>query len=420
MIKFIPLFALLLVALDLYVYRGIKIAIQGFSPTWKKTIKWLYWSISLTFILGLLIYYMGLPVKFANSLRIIIASGLTIQYVAKIFIFLFLLLDDIIHLLKLAKPKLYAYLRLPNSHKKLSGTPIARSKFLAQTGIVLATVPLASMSWGVINGAYDYRIRRKVIHLPNLPSAFHGLRIGQISDIHSGSFWNKTAVKGGIEMLIAEKCDLVFFTGDLVNYRANEVNDYIDIFSKVKAPLGTYSILGNHDYGDYVSWSSMAEKKKNLQEVKQAHQQLGWNLLTNSNHLLTQSNEQLAIIGVENWSRITRFPRYGDLKKAVVGTEEAPVKLLLSHDPTHWRSEILTDFSEIDMMFAGHTHGMQFGVETKTIKWSPAQYMYKEWADLYQEGSQYLYVNRGYGFIGFPGRIGIAPEITIFELRISV
>ena len=420
MIKFIPLFALLLVALDLYVYRGIKIAIQGFSPTWKTTIKWLYWSISLTFILGLLIYYMDLPVKFANSLRIIIASGFTIQYVAKIVIFLFLLLDDIIHLLKSVKPKLYAYLHLPNSHKKLSGSPIARSKFLAQTGIVLATVPLASMSWGAINGAYDYRIRKKVIHLPNLPSAFHGLRIGQISDIHSGSFWNKTAVKGGIEMLIAEKCDLVFFTGDLVNYRANEVNDYIDIFSKVKAPLGTYSILGNHDYGDYVHWSSMAEKKKNLQEVKHAHQQLGWTLLTNSNHLLTQSNDQLAIIGVENWSRIARFPRYGDLKKAVVGTEEAPVKLLLSHDPTHWRSEILTDFPKIDMMFAGHTHGMQFGVETKTIKWSPAQYMYKEWADLYQEGSQYLYVNRGYGFIGFPGRIGIAPEITIFELRRSV
>ncbi len=420
MVKFIPLFALLLVAVDFYVYRGIRIAIQRFSPTWKKSIKWLYWSISLTFILGILIYYLGLPVKFANSLRIIIATGLTIQYVAKIFIILFLLLDDIIHLLKLAKTKLYAHLHLPNSPRKLSGTPIARSKFLAQTGIVLATVPLAALSWGAINGAYDYRIRRKVIHLPNLPSGFHGLRIGQISDIHTGSFWNKTAVKGGIEMLSAEKCDLMFFTGDLINYRANEVNDYIDIFSKVKAPLGTYSILGNHDYGDYVRWPSMSEKKKNLQEVKQAHQQLGWNLLTNSNHLLTQNNEQLAIIGVENWSKITRFPRYGDLKKAVAGTEEVPVKLLLSHDPTHWRGQILDDFPEIDMMFAGHTHGMQFGVETETIKWSPAQYMYKEWADLYQEGSQYLYVNRGYGFIGFPGRIGIAPEITIFELRKSI
>jgi predicted MPP superfamily phosphohydrolase len=248
-----------------------------------------------------------------------------------------------------------------------------------------------------------------------LPKEFHGIKLAQISDIHAGSFFNKRAVAGGIEMLMGEKPDLIFFTGDLVNTQTDEVNKYFDIFNKVKAPLGTYSILGNHDYGDYRSWASADAKRKNLLDMIEAHKLLGWDLLLNENRTLELGGEKISIIGVENWGA-GRFTKYGDIVKATQNINESSVKLLLSHDPSHWDAQIRPDYSDIDVMFAGHTHGFQFGVELGNFKWSPAQYAYKQWADLYQKGNQKLYVNRGFGFIGYPGRIGIAPEITVFEL----
>jgi predicted MPP superfamily phosphohydrolase len=259
-------------------------------------------------------------------------------------------------------------------------------------------------------------VRRIKLTLPNLPKKFHGIKIGQLSDIHSGSFYNSKAVKGGVEMLLSEKPDLIFFTGDLVNNTAEESTDYIPIFRHVKAPLGVYSVLGNHDYGDYMQWPSLKAKQKNFENIVDVHGQLGWQLLMNEHTYIEEGGEKLAIIGIENFGAKGRFPKYGKLDMAYAGTEEAPVKLLLSHDPSHWDYQVRPEYSDIDVMFAGHTHGMQFGVENKYLKWSPMQYVYKQWAGLYTEGSQHLYVNRGFGFIGYPGRLGILPEITILEL----
>jgi hypothetical protein len=295
---------------------------------------------------------------------------------------------------------------------------MTRSEFLSKTGLVMAGLPFVTMNYGLIsNNVYDYQIKRKTIYLPNLPKSFDGIKIGQISDVHSGSFYDKVAVQGGVDLLNAEKCDVVFFTGDLVNDKTSEMRDYTGIFEKIKAPLGVYSILGNHDYGDYVQWPSAAAKKKNLEDLYVVHKNLGWDLLLNENRKLKMGSDEISIIGVENWGSSLRFPRKGDIVKAKEGTDESPVKLLLSHDPSHWRAQILKDHNDIDMMFAGHTHGMQFGVEFGDFKWSPVQYVYPEWSGLYESDNQKLYVNVGYGFLGYPGRIGILPEITIFEFK---
>ncbi|MGQ7854413.1 metallophosphoesterase [Pedobacter sp. WC2501] len=279
-----------------------------------------------------------------------------------------------------------------------------------------ASVPLAALSKGMVSGAYDYQVKFQKLCLNNLPKAFVGLKIAQISDIHSGSFFYKNAVKGGIEMLLREKPDCVFFTGDLVNDFANAMRDYQDLFSRIKAPLGVFSILGNHDYGDYhFGPTNSLRKARNLADIKKTHGNMGWDLLLNENRILKINNEQLAIIGVENWG-VGGFTRYGQMDLAVENTDDCPIKLLLSHDPSHWRAEVIPKYPQIDAMFSGHTHGMQLGVRTDDFQWSPIQYRYNEWAGLYKQDAQQLYVNVGYGFLGYPGRIGILPEITIFEL----
>jgi uncharacterized protein len=295
-----------------------------------------------------------------------------------------------------------------------SGKGIPRSEFLSKTALLLGAVPTAVFSFGIISGAYDYRVRKKTIIMPNLPKAFDGIRLAQLSDIHSGSFYNKTAVKGGIDSLLMEKPDVIFFTGDLVNNQSSEVKNYVDIFSKVQAPLGVYSTLGNHDYGDYASWSTENEKSKNLQDLIQTHRNMGWDILLDENRYLEVEGEKIGIIGVQNWG--VKFAKYGNLETAAQNVE-APVKILLSHDPTHWDAQVRPNHSDIDLTLAGHTHGFQFGLEFGDFRWSPAQYMYKQWADLYQEQNQFLYVNRGFGFLGYPGRVGILPEITIIELK---
>ena len=282
---------------------------------------------------------------------------------------------------------------------------------------MVAAIPLASLSYGVFSSAYDYRVKRRTLYLPNLPKAFDGIKLGQLSDIHSGSFYDRKAVIGGVDMLLKEKPDMIFFTGDLVNNVASEMYEYQDIFSKVKAPLGVFSVLGNHDYGDYhYGQGTSAAKIKNLADVKKTHKNMGWDLLLNENRRLKIDGEEIAILGIENWG-VGRFAKYGRMDLAIKDIDDVPVKLLLSHDPSHWRAQVLPEYPQIDAMFSGHTHGMQFGLVTEKFQWSPAQYIYKEWAGLYKQGLQQLYVNVGYGFLGYPGRVGILPEITIFELR---
>jgi len=404
-------FVAIFLAIDIYFYQGIKTIIAPLEPGIRTTIYLVYVVFVIIRLVGLFAY-IGLRWGFRNRF---IKYGLLptwfMKYIVKLFSGFFLLVDDIF---RFARWVIYKVGYLFNGTWANTMT-MSRSIVLTKVGMLAASVPIAILGYGIISGAHDYRVRRVRIRLPHLPTSFHGLKIGQLSDIHSGSFFNKKAVAGGVEMLLRERPDVIFFTGDLVNDTADEIKDYIPIFSKMRAPLGVYSTLGNHDYGDYVPWPSLAAKQQNLKDLCKAHELLGWRLLRNEHIMLTQGADKLAVIGIENWG--LRFAKYGNLAQAYQGVADIPVKLLLSHDPSHWDAEVRPKFGDIDMMFAGHTHGFQFGIEIGSFKWSPVQYVYKQWAGLYQEGNQYLYVNRGFGYIGYPGRIGILPELTIVELE---
>nr|WP_199158654.1 metallophosphoesterase [Pedobacter sp. ASV2] len=405
-----------IIAFDVYCYKAIIAVFKKWKPKTKKAFCILYWGYSILLIIGV---FCGIYLNLFLTLRAIILVAFFLTVACKLAMLPFLLVDDlrrgIIKLTRSARKKEVQKTEsvLPTNEAE----PISRSEFLVKAGLVAAAVPLTSLSWGIISGAYDYQVRKVDLILPNLPRAFDGIRMGQISDIHSGSFYNKTAVKGGVEMLLAEKTDFIFFTGDLVNNLTNEVKDYQDIFAKVKAPLGVFSSLGNHDYGDYYfGKESSPAKVKNLKDMVDVHKIMGYDLLMNENRRLKVDGEEIGILGIENWG-MGRFPKYGKMELAVKNTDDLPVKLLLSHDPSHWRGEVLEKYPQIDAMFSGHTHGMQFGVRLKEYQWSPIQYIYKEWAGLYREKQQQLYVNVGYGFLGYPGRVGILPEITIFTLK---
>jgi uncharacterized protein len=412
----------ILLLVDYYVFQAVKVSLQYTSENKRRWILRGYWFIVTITLAGL---FMGIFLSIGRVLRTVILVWFFIHYFSKLFAIPFLLIDDIRRGITWALKKLGIKKRekreIENSGELLVSevkNGMTRSEFLSKTGLVMAGLPFVTMNYGLIsNNVYDYQIKRKTIYLPNLPKSFDGLKLGQISDVHSGSFYDKIAVQGGVDLLNAEKCDVVFFTGDLVNDKTSEMREYTNIFEKIKAPLGVYSILGNHDYGDYVQWPSAKAKQKNLEDLYEVHKNLGWDLLLNENRKLKLGGEEISIIGVENWGSSLRFPRKGDIEKAKQGTDDSPVKLLLSHDPSHWRAQILKDHKDIDMMFAGHTHGMQFGVEFGDFKWSPVQYVYPEWSGLYESNAQKLYVNVGYGFLGYPGRIGILPEITIFEFK---
>jgi predicted MPP superfamily phosphohydrolase len=398
---------------DVYVARGFITAFKKRAFVHKKGFKYCFFGFSFLLIICTIIsIYLKIPVGFRAAFLLIFF----VLTIVKVTFLPFILIDDIRRLIIWAgNSRTKANPILPATQPQKETIP--RSEFLMKAGLITGVVPLAAIGVGIVSGAYDYRVRHQTLYLPNLPKAFDGIKLGQISDIHSGSFYNKKAVVGGVDMLLREKPDFIFFTGDLVNARTDEMYNYQDIFSKVKAPLGVFSSLGNHDYGDYHDWASPAAKKKNLADLITTHKNMGWDLLLNEHRRLKVNGEEIGILGCENWGELTRFPKYGKMEPTIKGTDDLTVKLLLSHDPSHWRAQILGQYPQIDVMFAGHTHGMQFGVRTENFQWSPVEYVYKEWAGHYQEGNQQLYVNVGYGFLGFPGRVGILPEITIFELR---
>jgi len=393
--------------LDFYAYQATKTLISKFKPRLRSIIRYIYLAQAII-MLGMVVF-LWLAQTGTTSFMFLL-SIIFMSYAAKLLAVLFVFFDDIRRVLKW----FFEGRKRRYEKRVASGQKMPRSKFLARSAVVAATLPVVTMSFGIVKGAYDYRIRKRRVYLPNLPKGFEGVKVAQLSDIHSGSFFDKTAVQGGIDLLLNEKPDMVFFTGDLVNNETKEVKEYMDIFSKVKADLGVYSTLGNHDYGDYRSWPSQAAKRNNLEDMIKVHERMGWNLMMNENQSIKVGTEQISVIGVENWGA-GRFAKYGDLSKAALNAE-GDVKLLLSHDPSHWDAQVRDQQPDIDLMFAGHTHGMQLGVEIGDWRWSPSKYIYKQWADLYKEGDQYLYVNRGYGFLGFPGRIGIYPEITVLEL----
>ncbi len=408
---FVPFLSLVIFAIDYYVWQAFRTATQQSSAQIQLITRYVYWGFTSLIIAGIWAYNF-MPLYFwKNEIRITFMALVMISVITKLFIILFLLIEDITRIIRWS----FQNVKMRISPDEYAPGNISRNEFLSKAAIAVGAVPAATFAFGIISGAHDYRVEKISLKIQNLPKEFKGMRIAQVSDIHTGSFFNKTAVKGGVEMMMREKADVIFFTGDLVNNEAKEVKDYFEIFSKLKAPLGVFSTLGNHDYGDYVRWNSPAAKKQNLKDLMKAHELLGYDLLMDEHRFIEESGEKLAIIGVQNIG-VGRFPWYGNLGKAYAGTEEASTKLLLSHDPTHWNAEVTKKFKDIDVAFAGHTHGSQFGVKIGNYKWSPAQYVYKQWAGLYQEGEQQIYVNRGYGYLGYPGRVGMPPEITVFTL----
>lgn len=289
--------------------------------------------------------------------------------------------------------------------------------FLSTLGAAVAGIPFFTLFYGMARNAYRYTTHKIKIPVKNLHPSLEGLRIVQISDIHSGSFTAVDPIRKSIDIVNKLKPDLLFFTGDLVNYKADEVEPYLDIFSQMKGKYGSFSIFGNHDYGDYAQWSTPQSKIDNLEKLKNHHKEIGWDLLLNRHQVVEINGQKISVIGVENFSASHRFSKYGNLANAYEGTPNDSLKLLLSHDPSHWDFEVTKQFQDIAVTCSGHTHGFQFGIEIPGyLKWSPSQYMYKEWAGLYQQNNQHLYVNRGFGFLGYPGRVGILPEITLIEL----
>ena len=405
--RFLPLIVFLL-ALDTYAFQAFRTVAQNWAQTTQTSFFILFWSIP---ILAIILMFLYTNTNYAETHKAVFSflrAIVFIAYLSKVLIIALLLIDDF-RRLGMRGYELFA------GNK---GFDYSRSQFLSKLGIALGSIPFLSLTYGIIRNPYRYKLFKQTVKVEGLPKKLDGLKIVQISDVHSGSFTFKEPVKNAIEMINQQKADLVFFTGDLVNNVATEMEHFTDVFDKIKARFGVFSVLGNHDYGDYVAWPSQEHKIANLEKLKDTHKKMGWQLLLNENRLLDINEEKVAVIGVENYSAHPRFPKYGDLATAHRGTETAGLKLLLSHDPSHWHDQVTSSYQDIDITFSGHTHGMQFGIEIPGwIRWSPVQYVYKQWAGLYKSGRQFLYVNRGFGFLGYPGRVGILPEITVMELK---
>lgn len=402
-----------MVLLDIYFFQALKIISQSAAPRTKTIIYVCYWILSIAAIVVLLILpyiHFERQSKFIRTTIFAMIIGL---FFAKLVGSLFFLIDDVRRLIQWVAGKLF-FARTEGADLQ-SGETISRSVFLSWTGVIAGSSLFGTLVYGFRN-KYDYQVKKQKLKYANLPASFKGLKVVHISDIHAGSFTDKTAVMRGVQKIMKEKPDLILFTGDLVNNTADEMKEYIDVFNQLNAPLGVYSTLGNHDYGDYVNWESDAHKMANLEALKEVHAKMGWRLLMNEHVAIEKGADKIALLGIENWSSKARFPKYGDLKKAYTGSEEYLFKILLSHDPSHWKAEVVEQYTDIDLMLSGHTHGMQFGFEIPGFKWSPVQYVYKEWNGLYENAAQKLYVNPGFGFIGYPGRVGILPEITVLEL----
>ena len=412
--RFIILFFILF-AIDLYVFQGVKVLVLHKSVSTQRMVTIIYWSVAILCLSFLLLANIFDWHTWNKSFRTYSFAFIVAVYFSKILVVLFLLIDDVLRLFRWTGSLIGT--TFFNTEKNASGNGISRYEFISKIGFVIAAIPFASMIFGMLRGPNRYDLRKVKISSPDLPDSFNGLKVLQISDLHVGSFLSPEPLVHAIELLMEQKPDVIFFTGDLVNDRHDEALEYYDILKKIQAPLGVFSILGNHDYGDYYQWKSANEKSENLSNLKNFHYKLGWNLMLNQHTYIEKAGEKIGLIGVENWSARGNFSKYGDLKKAVDGFDPKAFNILLSHDPSHWHAEVTTEHPYIDLTLSGHTHGFQFGIEIPGFKWSPVQYMYKEWADLYTQGRQNLYVNRGLGWIGYPGRVGILPEITVFELN---
>ncbi|WP_172277662.1 metallophosphoesterase [Chryseobacterium sp. LAM-KRS1] len=386
--------------LEIYIYQAIR------TLTDNSWVKIGYCVLSLA-IYGLFAYELAHFQKAdRSSVRIQWMMSLFLIFILpKIFIVLFLLIDDIFrtgtYILGFRNP---AENFFPE-----------RRKFLSLMGLGLGGVLSALFIDGITFGKYRHKVRKVKVKIANLPKNFKGYKVIQISDVHSGSFADPSKLEHAIELINEQKPDLVLFTGDMVNNVSEEFKPFIPLFSKITAKDGKFAVLGNHDYGDYVTWTSLDAKKKNLETLIDYEKQAGFDMLRNEHRIIEKDGEKLYILGVENWG-LKPFPQFGDLDKAIAGVPESAAKILMSHDPTHFDSIVKQHPGNVQLTLSGHTHGMQFGLDLKNIKWSPVQYRYPKWADIYESEGKFLYVNRGFGVLGYPGRVGVLPEITLFEL----
>ncbi|MFU1859808.1 metallophosphoesterase [Sphingobacterium sp. NGMCC 1.201703] len=357
-----------------------------------------YWYLDLLLLIGVFtLVFLRQQGKDIQQLAGNLVTSFLIVFIPKLPAFPILLTEDLFRVLQNFPP---------------------RNTYLSEFVLVLALVLVLIIAFGLTRGRYLYRVREEVLSFSDLPDAFDGFKITQISDIHSGSLSNIKAVRKGIALANAQQSDLLLFTGDLVNNKAAEMESWISDFTALKAPFGKFSVLGNHDYGDYTPWDSAELKASNLVRLKQIHQEMGFKLLLNESITIQKKGASIALIGVENWGK-GGFHQYGDLSKATSGLSTDSFNILMSHDPSHWDHVTLDHDKHVHLTLAGHTHGMQFGIELFGFKWSPIQYFYEQWAGLYQKQGKYLYVNRGFGYHGLKGRIGVWPEITVITLKKS-
>jgi predicted MPP superfamily phosphohydrolase len=410
MIRFI-LLATFLLGINFYAFQALRtISNYGWLMPYRKVLYWIYWL----FCIGVLAWVLYLMVQniLGKEVRYQGAFGLLVlMLVPQLVMIVFLVGEDIFRLGKGLCLYLYDVIGKGSSRDVYVES---RRIFLSRAAAVTAAIPFAGILHGITAGKYNYKVRKKTLFFEDLPEAFDGFTITQLSDIHSGSFDNPEKVAYGVEMANAQNSDVILFTGDLVNNKASEMEPWMEIFGKLKAPLGKFSVYGNHDYGDYVQWPNDEAKKANLEALAQAHKDIGFDLLRNEHRHIEKQGQRICIAGVENWG-LPPFPQYGDLDLTL--KDSCDFRVLMSHDPSHWDAEVKKSEKKVHLTLSGHTHGMQFGIEIPGFRWSPVKFKYPRWAGLYEEANKYLYVNRGFGYLAFPGRVGIWPEVTVIELR---
>ncbi|MCF6294569.1 MAG: metallophosphoesterase [Flavobacteriaceae bacterium] len=399
------IFIAVLGVIDFYAFQAMKALIRS---SW---LHYLYFLISVL-VLGNFIYQLTHINGNGLSISTNIAIGLFLTlYLPKVVMMLIMFGEDIIRLPQAA----YSFFA-ENDGSKNNHFP-SRRIFISQMAIGLAAIPFVSLLYGMYKGKYNFKVLKYTLHFEDLPEAFDGYKITQISDIHSGSFDNKEKIEYAVDLVNEQQSDVILFTGDMVNNKAEEMIPWKKTFGRLKAKDGLFSILGNHDYGDYVRWKSDEEKKRNQNDLAEIQQEMGFDLLMNESRFLEKNGQRIAIVGVENWGNGS-FKKAGDLKIASQDIKSNDFKILMTHDPTHWEEEVIKDDYHYHLTLSGHTHGMQFGIEIPGwIKWSPVKWRYKYWAGIYKEKGQYINVNRGFGFLAYPGRVGIWPEITVIELK---
>lgn len=407
-IIFLTIFIIFSLFLHWYVFQGFKSLLADIDSGRAKTGAYYgYWLVmgSVTAVIVYAFVRIIVEGQIAPSVQSLLNIFLTVTVTQLVFI-LFMLGEDIVR-------------GIVAGVNYLSSEPApylpSRRKFVTQLGLAVAAIPFTGFIFGIIKGKYNFKVHKQAVYFKDLPDDFDGFTIVQVSDIHAGSFKDYQAVQRGIDLAKNQGADMFVFTGDLVNHTADEIEPMLAQFETIKAPYGQYSILGNHDYGDYVSWPSKEAKEANFKKLKKQHELLGYKLLLDENVTIEKGNSKIKLLGVENWG--VGFKAKGNLEKALQGVNEQDFKILLSHDPSHWDEEVKKHPKKIQLTLSGHTHGMQFGLETPVIRWSPAQYRYPNWAGLANYMDRNLYVNRGFGFHAFSGRVGIWPEITVLELR---